>query len=291
MDPECVPCLLKRVVFQSRLVDGEDGRRPVQAALSVLAAGFDGEVNSASMATKAHAVAYRALGIKDPYRELKERSDEVASQLFPELARYLDDAPDRLEAAVLGAIVGNVMDFGPGIAIQHPDQLFDVFHSLMDQGLDVNDVPRMRERLRSSRKVLYLLDNCGESVFDIPLVREIQKLGPEVVGVVKGEPVLTDVTREDATRCGIDQVFDRLVDTGQFAIGVDLDNADQDLQGELQDCDIIISKGMANFEALSDTDVGPIVYLLRAKCHPVARSLGVLKDQNVAVYRERADGL
>ncbi|MFA7342555.1 MAG: ARMT1-like domain-containing protein [Candidatus Methanomethylophilaceae archaeon] len=289
MDPECVPCLLKRIVFQSRLVEGEDGRKPLQAALSILSAGFDGQVNSAHMATKAHAAAYAALGTDDPYQELKERSDQVATLLLPELHRYLDAAEDRLQAAVLGSIVGNVMDFGPGIAIQHPDQLFDVFHGLMDQGLDVNDVPRMREEILRSRKVLYLLDNCGESVFDIPLIQEIQRMGPEVVGVVKGQPILTDVTRQDAARSGIDKVFDRVVDTGQFAVGLDLDRIGEELRQELEGCDIIISKGMANFEALSDTGVGPIVYLLRAKCHPVARALGVLKDQNVAAYRERAD--
>lgn len=288
IDPECVPCLLKRIVFQSRLVEGQDGLAPLQAALKVMAEGFDGKVNSAFLATKAHAEAYRALGVRDPYYELKVRSDEVASLLIPELNHYLEKADNRLEAAVLGSIVGNVMDFGPGISIQHPDELFDVFHNLMDQGLDVNHVSRMKEKLLHSRKVLYLMDNCGEAIFDIPLIKEIQKLGVQVVGVAKGEPILTDVTREDARRSGIDKVFDKLVDTGQFAIGLDLNHLGAELQKELQEYDLIIAKGMANFESLSDTDVGPIMYLLRAKCHPVARSLGVLKDQNVAVYREKA---
>ena len=286
MDPECVPCLLKRIVFQSRLVEGQDGTAPVQVALKVLSEGFDGKVNSAVMATKVHAEAYSALGVSDPYYELKVRSDEVASILVPELNRYLDQADDRLEAAVLGSIVGNVMDFGPGIAIQHPDELFDIFQNLMDQGLDVNDVSRMKEKLSHSQKILYFLDNCGESVFDIPLIQEIQKMGVQVVGVAKGEPILTDVTREDACRSGIDKVFDRLVDTGQFAIGVDLDRIGDDLRKELQEFDMIISKGMANFEAFSDTDVGPIVYLLRAKCRPVAGALNVKLNQNVAVYQE-----
>lgn len=289
MDPECVPCLLKRIVFQSRLVEGQDGTAPVQAALKVLSEGFDGKVNSAIMATKAHAQAYRSLGVSDPYHELKVRSDEVASLLVPELNRYLDEAEDRLEAAVLGSIVGNVMDFGPGISIQHPDELFDIFHNLMDQGLDVNDVPRMKEKLLRSRKVLYLMDNCGEAVFDIPLIKEIQKLGVEVVGVVKGQPILTDVTREDAHRSGVDVVFDRMVDTGQFAIGLDLDRLGDDLQKEMQEYDMIIAKGMANFESLSDTEAGPIMYLLRAKCRPVAKALNVKLNQSVAVFREKAD--
>ena len=39
---------------------------------------------------------------------------------------------------------------------------------------------------------------------------------------------------------------------------------------------------MANFESLSDIDLGlPVAFLLRAKCAPVARNLGVSVGSNV----------
>ena len=282
-DPECVPCLLKRVLFQSRLVEGEDGTRPVAAALLEMAAAYSGADNSAKMASRVHRKAYDALGVKDPYNALKLRSDEVADMLLPHLQNVIDTSDDRLEAAVIGSIVGNIMDFGPGIAIQHPDELLDSFHGLMAQGLDVNHVGELRSRLGHDTTVLYIFDNCGESVFDRLLIEEIRKMGSEVVGLVKGEPILTDVTREDATRAGLDEVLDRIVDTGQFAIGLDLSSVAEDCQEEFKRADVIISKGMANFEALSDEDIGEVFYLMRAKCDPVANALHVNKDDNVAI--------
>jgi len=39
---------------------------------------------------------------------------------------------------------------------------------------------------------------------------------------------------------------------------------------------------MANWESLSETDHKPIAYLTRSKCGPVARSMGVAEEINVA---------
>ncbi len=284
-DPECVPCLLKRVLFQSRLVEGEDGQRPVQAALREMAEAYDGSMNSAKMASRVHRRAYQELGVDDPYQELKERSDAVALELLPQLEAMLESAEDRLETAVVGSIAGNVMDFGAGIALEHPDELRGAFLSLMEQGLDVSDLDVLESKLAEGGTVLYLFDNCGESVFDRLLIKEIWSRGCRVVGLVKGEPVLTDVTRKDAERVGLDLLVDKMVDTGQFAIGVDLESASPDCLEAFRGADVVIAKGMANFEALSDEDVGEVFYLMRAKCEPVAKAAGVAKDQNVAVYR------
>jgi uncharacterized protein with ATP-grasp and redox domains len=49
-----------------------------------------------------------------------------------------------------------------------------------------------------------------------------------------------------------------------------------------KEADVIVSKGMANYESLSDEGFRPIAYLMRAKCEPVARSIGVKKGWNVA---------
>jgi uncharacterized protein with ATP-grasp and redox domains len=47
----------------------------------------------------------------------------------------------------------------------------------------------------------------------------------------------------------------------------------------------VISKGMGNFETLSEIEAqlkGRLIYILRAKCEPVARALGVPKGTLVA---------
>ena len=49
----------------------------------------------------------------------------------------------------------------------------------------------------------------------------------------------------------------------------------------MEQADLIISKGMANFESLSDRGYPRVAYLMRTKCQPVADAIGAGRDQNV----------
>jgi uncharacterized protein with ATP-grasp and redox domains len=139
----------------------------------------------------------------------------------------------------------------------------------------------MRDLLSNAERVVYLLDNCGEDILDTFLVREIKSRGPQVIGVVKGEPILTDVTMEDLRRSGVDKEFDEIITTGMFAVGVNEKAMGNKLRKELENADLIVSKGMANFESLSESPFRPIAYLMRAKCRPVAEAVGAQKNDNV----------
>jgi len=280
--PECVPCLLNRVLYEVQLVAPEKAEEAMMSSLAIMDRLYRQDMNSARLATKVHRAAYDISASKDPYAELKRRSDEVAERIFPRAKAFVEQSENRLEAAVVCVIAGNVLDFGIEVGIETPEQLERSFQTLVAEGLAVNDLAQVRELLRHSKKVLYLLDNCGESVFDRLLVREIKRFGVRVIGVVKGEPILTDVTMEDAKRAHLDREFDEILSTGQLAVGLDIDRVGDRLAEELRSADLIIAKGMANFEALSDEQLGPIHYLMRAKCSPVARAIGAKRNDNVA---------
>jgi uncharacterized protein with ATP-grasp and redox domains len=55
----------------------------------------------------------------------------------------------------------------------------------------------------------------------------------------------------------------------------------------MEEADLIIAKGMANFESLGDTRYRPIAFLLRAKCDPVAKAVGANKGDNVVRFLDR----
>lgn len=280
MAPECVPCLLGRVLFEVELCDPRKSRAAMRDALKVLKEGFEPGANSAEVATRVHHRAYQVAGCADPYLELKVRSQEVARELLPRAQCLVESSPDRLRAAALAAIAGNVMDFGIA-GLSDPTALLREFDAIVRQGLDVDDLARTRELLSGAERVVYLLDNCGEDVLDVLLVREIKALGPTVVGVVKGEPILTDVTLDDARRSGTDREFDEVLTTGMFAVGVNERLLGDRLRKEMEGADLIISKGMANFESLSESNLRPIAYLMKAKCRPVAEAVGARKGDNV----------
>ncbi|HUT27945.1 MAG TPA: ARMT1-like domain-containing protein [Methanomassiliicoccales archaeon] len=277
---ECAPCLLRRVLFQTRLVDSALEAQVMSACVRLVAEGWSPGINSARLATRVHRLSYDMMGVADPYRDLKAEANRVALSLLPRAQEMVDLSEDRLKTACLVAIAGNVMDFGIG-GFESPEELRSTFDSLTIEEPEPNDLPRMRELLREAKEVVYLFDNCGEIVLDLPLLRELKKLGLKVTGVVKGEPIITDATWEDLSISGADQILDQCLTTGVFAIGVDLKAMPDELKRAFDSADLIIAKGMANFEALSDSDMRPIVHLLRSKCHPVSLAIGARKDRNV----------
>ena len=280
LTPDCVPCLMKRVLFQANGCESE----AVGAALRAYAKEYAVGRNSAEVATEVHRSAYEVMGA-DPYIKIKLDADRIAEEYLDQVMGYVDSAEDRFSAAVRVAVIGNIMDFG--VSLSSPEEFRAVFKKLLDQGIGSDDTARMKELLTDSKSVLYFFDNCGESQFDKLLIREIQRMGVRVVGVVRGERILNDVTMEDAERIGLDKILDRTVSTGTFAVGAVLSKAKDDLKEELDRADMMICKGMANYESLSDQDAGmPKVFILRTKCGPVARSLGVPENINVVRVAE-----
>lgn len=279
---DCAPCLMRRVLFQSRL----DGKGlefdAVKASVDVLSERMRDDIPSVRIATEVHRRAYAAIGSDDPYRDIKVRADEVAEDYVDMLDRAVLASDDPLRAAITAAVVGNIMDFGAGSAISDPDEFMGVFDDMMAQGLGCDDTDLLRAKLDEVSGVVYMFDNCGESQLDKVLIRQLRRMGKRVVGVVRGAPILNDVTEEDARRIGLDCELDRLLTTGKFYIGIDWDDYPAELEDEIRGCGLIIAKGMANYEATSDRRLPvPIVHILRTKCRPVASSLGVPENINV----------
>lgn len=279
---DCGPCLMRRVLFQSRLVGNDMEFDAVRAASDVLAERMDPETDSVRISTEVHRAAYRAVMSDDPYFELKCRADAVAEPFERQLAEMVERSDDPIRTALLGAVAGNIMDFGSGTSIDDPDLFSSVYDDIVDQGLGLDDVDMLEDLIERSPGVVYIFDNCGECRLDAVLIRLLRDMGKRVVGVVRGEPILNDVTMQDAKRIGLDRVVDKMLTTGKFYVGIDWDDIPEDLSEEIRSCGLIVAKGMANYEATSGRHLDvPVVHILRSKCGPVARSLGVLQNVNV----------
>ncbi len=286
MTPECVPCLIRRVLFETEEVRPEKSVESVRSAAEALGKLFGDDVCSATVATEVHRETYRIIGDDDPYKALKRKSNEVALELYPAAERFVKASKNPLRDAFLCAIMGNVLDFGIGTGYDHPSKLKKEFKNLLAEGLGHDDTPRIRRMLGKAETVVYLVDNCGEVVFDRLALKELKNLDLGVTLVLKEEPILTDVTRKDIRGLGIEKIVDRVIEAPGFAIGIDLRSLRGAFGRTLRDADLVIAKGMANFEALSETDIAPIAYLLRTKCTPVARAMGLRKDINaVKLFR------
>ncbi len=278
--PECVPCLIKRCIYETRLVDSTKEYQVVKESLRILNDTYVEGAVSADIATKIHKKVYEIIGTDDPYREMKRRCNEVAKSLLPRAEEFIRGKG--LREAALVSVVGNVMDFGFRDDYDSPDYLTRTFDEMLSQGFGHDDIDAIEKILYEAENVVFFTDNTGEIVLDTLLLKAIKEYDIHLTVIVKGEPILTDATMEDALEFGIDKIADCVETTGGFAIGVDPSLLPEGLEKDIREADLIIAKGMANWESLSETDYRPIAYLTRSKCRPVADSMGVPLDVNVA---------
>ncbi|MBU4221891.1 MAG: DUF89 family protein, partial [Euryarchaeota archaeon] len=201
-----------------------------------------------------------------------------ALKLLPFVREFMSEK-DSFRRAVLVSIIGNSFDFGVlGFDADEATGKETIIKQLK-HGLDVDDSDIMRSMLKD---VVYLADNCGEIIFDTLLFEEIKKLGGRITLVVRGAPILNDVTMKEVKELGIDKMVDRVLTTGSNAIGVCLKEAPPELVEAMRSASLIISKGMANYETMSEYDFKPIAYLLKTKCESVAEAMGLQKNMSVA---------
>ncbi|WP_417911567.1 damage-control phosphatase ARMT1 family protein, partial [Candidatus Electronema sp. TJ] len=209
----------------------------------------------------------RILGSDDPFARVKRESNELTLSLREEIRRKIEAADDPLRAAVRAAIGGNIIDY----AAQHT---FDAAQTMQDcfvRDFVVDDYPALRAAVSNGRRVLYLCDNCGEIVFDCLLIDQLLRLGCQVTAAVRGGPIINDATLDDARLCGMDQLCP-VISSGVVCPGTPLALCSEEFRTQFNAADVIISKGMGNFETLSET-VAPIYFLFTVKCAEVANHL------------------
>jgi uncharacterized protein with ATP-grasp and redox domains len=129
----------------------------------------------------------------------------------------------------------------------------------------------------------------SEIPLDTLLVKELKRLGCRVTVAVKdGPPCLNDALMEDALMVGMDIIADKLITTGAKFIGIRLYESPQWFIDLYNNSDIIVAKGMANWETMTETPAPcPILYLFRTKCEPVAKSVEAPEDVSIAILVDK----
>lgn len=285
----CGYCLLHRGYKEILRATEDEALRleVIRELLSLLGRLLTPESVPAWIGTERDRLIRRMTGCPDPYKGEKRRANELALKLLPRVERIIEEAApgDRLREACRIACLGNIIEYDvPG----HSHDIEEALNRLREERLYVDDTDRFKELLRPGLRVLLLTDNAGEIAFDRLLVRELHMLGCHVTVAVKGGPCLNDATLEDAEAVGMTQEADRVITTGVDAVGINLSESSDEFREAFHSADVIVSKGMANWETLTEYKApAPILFLLRAKCEPVANSLGVPLRSNVAKLVDR----
>jgi len=282
--PECATCIVRQVVDAVKEIskDEEVQFKLISSTFSCIKEVYGPNAVPAWMGTKVHRYLKRISGNEDPYKYLKDRANKLAMRYLKsieeEIRKYNDKPPlERLRYKVKLAIAGNVIDFGPYSTDVDIDRKLK---ETLEGELKIDYSRELLQDLRECDRILYICDNAGEILFDKILIEELKGYC-EVVASVKGGPILNDATLEDAKYVGLDKVV-RVITTGCDVIGVNLEESSREFLKEFKRADIIVAKGMGNFESLTEYSIDkPVYYIFKAKCSPIAQFIEVDVGDNI----------
>ena len=279
--PQCIPCIYSarsRELLSSQLSDCEKVSALTKLAeIMRSATPFSSTIRLATDTYRFVKIAARDI---DPYRSYKATSNEwMKSHLLPLVKNRVKGLTgfELIRELLVASIAANALDPGvPGYGA------FEVDTSVK-LGRDESDLAlRM---LASARKVAYILDNAGEALLDLEVVRELKRVGCEVYVLAKSSAYQNDVTVEEAKALGFTG-YAHIVGTGSDSAGPLPGELSAEAAALLASVDVILAKGMANFEAFEEwSPPRPVIHVLLAKCVPVASAAGVAAGEGVIMVR------
>jgi uncharacterized protein with ATP-grasp and redox domains len=287
---DCIPCLVRQVLDSVRMVtDDKQLHEKVMRQALYLSSQMDLMQSPPAMAQKIHRFIREITGVQDPYREVKNRFNRLALQMYPELKQQVEASADPLDTAVRLAIAGNIIDFGVDSAVEE-SRVESAIAEALTGLLDKEMLEEFGDAMSRAEDILYLGDNAGEIVFDRLLIEQLPC--EKITFVVKGRPILNDAVMEDAQIVGLTDMVD-VIDNGSDAPGTILESCSETFRRRFDQSDLIIAKGQGNYETLSEVDKN-IFFLVRPKCSVLARHLGreigslVLSGSNHSRFTERS---
>lgn len=214
---------------------------------------------------------------EDPYKNIKQEHINIALRLYPKLKEMVEKSSDKLLESVKISIMGNAIDLG-----STQDEVKIDLDSFVNDDFELSDYEEFKLYIEKSNKILFIGDNAGETVFDRILIETLESCGKRVQYAVKSKPIINDATKIDAFNSGIKNV----IETGSSMAGTILYTVNSEFLLEFQNAEIVLAKGQANYETLSDEEL-PIFFLLKIKCEPISRSTGYPLGTNILLKSKK----
>lgn len=273
---DCIPCIISAISGLITFCTNDNIKREalIKSALKALAEA-DLANNPVILSRMLIKSTLEECEIEDPFLSLKRDRNQRAWKILPLIKEKVLSAEDSLHTAALAAAAGNILDF---VASGSNYLLEQAIEEVFEQGFTLDCYDDFSENLKNAKTIFYVGDNTGEIVMDRPLIEELKKLGKKITYCVRGKPAMDDALAEDFYLAKLHELAD-LVDTGASYLGLVLPEAPTETVELFNKSDMIISKGMGNFETLSDLNDKRIFFILKAKCRRIAEILGVEKGE------------
>lgn len=267
----CVECIINQSRRVAQAIDADtELSSKLTTAVSQSSKKFNFDASPPVVATPVYQMMAEMAKKDDLYDEVKRHSTIKALEFVPSLKEKIESSNTPLLTSIKIAVAGNVIDLAAEVSFDLDEEIVKIF----DTHFAIDDFKVLESKLSEAKSLLYIGDNAGEHIFDYLCVESIQKLYPNmrVYYMTRGAPIINDVTYEEAIEAGFDKLC-TLVDSGVTTPGFDYECANEYSKELFDSADVVMTKGMGNYECLSPTHRGDIFYLLKVKCNVVAASL------------------
>lgn len=286
MNNKCLPCLVNQVVKVAEMT-GAQNKEQLYAKVFGYLSTLDFKETNPEIIGGTFEILKEHIGNDDPYKEVRQFYNELFMEKIKDIDKIIEESTDAFEVALKYAIIGNIIDFNPSHTLTEKC-IMEWFEEADGLELTLNHMKYLKEEIATSKTLLYLGDNCGEICIDKLLLKQMKRLNPALTIYfgVRGRAVVNDSIEEDAYFVGIDQ-YAQIISNGDRSLGTVLHRTSKAFQEIYKKADIVIAKGQANYESLSEEKGKNIYYLLMTKCGVIANDIGIEEKALVCLNKNK----
>lgn len=214
--------------------------------------------------------------VQEDYSEEKHYFNQMMLQREQAIEGTIAISDNPLMMALQYSMTGNYIDFG-SMNVVDEEYLEKLLKTVEERPVSSQIYNNMCDDLSKANRLVFITDNCGEIVLDKVLIKTIQDQYPHVkiTVMVRGGETLNDATMKDAEEVGMTELV-KVIHNGNDIAGTCLSKLSDEALMCLNEADLILSKGQANFETLRGCGKN-IYYIFLCKCDMFANRFGVEK--------------
>lgn len=273
---ECISCLTKKYMDKYPVNATEEQKVEFSRRVLKLISEAPLSLSAPVLVRSINDIRREMFDYEDEFVEEKAHFNELMLEWEEEIAGWIEASAEPLKLALQLAMTGNYIDFGAVKSVEEK-YLSDALRNSNQRLVDEKGFCALQDDLENAQKVVYITDNCGEIVLDKLFIKEILKQYPhlEISVIVRGGAVLNDAQLEDAKQVGLTELV-TVLDNGNNIAGTWLPEVSEPAKQRIDEADVIIAKGQANFETLRGCEMN-VYYIFLCKCEMFARQFGVEK--------------
>jgi len=284
IEKACVECIINQTTRVCDAIGANEAlRNEIALHVKTMSQTFDFDASPPENATPIYELMSKLAHKEDLYKEQKLEATHKALSLLPSLESIIENSQNQLLSATKVAVAGNVIDLAAEVSFDLDDELKKIFKI----PFSIDNLEKMRHSLEHAKEVLIIGDNAGEHIFDLLFMQTLKKLYPEVklYYMTRGKYIINDITLQDCKGFGFEEVCE-LINSGVPTPGFVYDLACDNAKNTFDSVDLVITKGMGNYECLNEYKRANICFLLKVKCQVVASSLGENIGDLICYYKD-----